>query len=141
MTTSAEPATCTLQSTAISTRKAREFVSAELTRLSGASSVIDDLGLVVSELVANAIQHGDGSDITVSVDGRSPMWFAVTVTNGIAANNGSIASRPPMDPVTWSVASTDQPSGRGLGIVRRLADEIDVAEVSGSLRVSCRRRR
>jgi len=132
---SSEQVVCTFPSVSFSARQARRFVRAELSQLAGAEAVVDDLDLVVSELVANAIQHGDGSNIVVSVDGRSAIWFAVAVSNGVAT------SRPPMDPTTWAVAATDQPSGRGLGIVRRLAEEIDVAESDGNLHVTCRRRR
>jgi len=135
MTTSTEQLAGHFPSLPVSARQARGFVRAELRQMGGTDEVIDDLDLVVSELMANAIQHGNGSDILVAVDGRSAMWFAVTVSNGVAA------SLPSMDPTKWAVAATERPSGRGLGIIRRLADEIDVAESAGQLHVTCRRRR
>ena len=125
----------TLPSSPASTRQAREFVSGELRRLAAGADVVDDLDLIVSELMANSIQHGDGGDIVVRVDAPSAKWFSITVTNGVAF------SLPPMDPTMWKVAATDLPSGRGLGIVRRLADEIAVTEAAGLVHVTCRRRR
>lgn len=125
----------TLPSSPASARQAREFVSGELRRLAAGADVVDDLDLIVSELMANSIQHGDGGDIVVRVDAPSAKWFSITVTNGVAS------SLPPMDPTTWKVAATDLPSGRGLGIVRRLADEIAVTEAAGLVHVTCRRRR
>ena len=125
----------TLPSSPASARQAREFVSGELRRLAAGADVVDDLDLIVSELMANSIQHGDGGDIVVRVDAPSAKWFSITVTNGVAF------SLPPMDPSTWKVAATDLPSGRGLGIVRRLADEIAVTEAAGLVHVTGRRRR
>jgi anti-sigma regulatory factor (Ser/Thr protein kinase) len=119
----------------ISAREAREFVAAELRRADASSSAVDDLGLIVSELVANSIQHGDGGAIVVRVDPDSGTCFAVTVGSGVGSK------RPPMDPATWTVAPSDQRSGRGLGIVRQLADEITVALASGRLDITCRLRR
>ena len=118
---------------------ATSSAAAESTRFSrraaAGADVVDDLDLIVSELMANSIQHGDGGDIVVRVDAPSAKWFSITVTNGVAS------SLPPMDPTTWKVAATDLPSGRGLGIVRRLADEIAVTEAAGLVHVTCRRRR
>ncbi len=119
----------------MSAREARDFVAAELRRADASTSAVDDLGLIVSELVANSIQHGDGGAIVVRVDPDSGSCFTVTVGNGVASK------RPPMDPAAWTVAPPDQRSGRGLGIVRQLADEITVALAGGRLDITCRRRR
>jgi anti-sigma regulatory factor (Ser/Thr protein kinase) len=86
-----------------------------------AGPVLDDVALVVSELLTNALQHSaPTSDIGVDVrtgDGR----FAVTVENLVGAD------RPP-PAQTWRMADPDSPSGRGLGVVRGLAPEVAVAE-------------
>ena len=106
----------TLPSSPASTRQAREFVSGELRRLAAGADVVDDLDLIVSELMANSIQHGDGGDIVVRVDAPSAKWFSITVTNGVAF------SLPPMDPTTWKVAATDLPVlilGENLPLRRR----------------------
>ena len=42
------------------------------------------------------------------------------------------------DADTWSVADVDQISGRGLGIVRRLADDVSVARTTNSLSITAR---
>ena len=125
----------TYPSAILSARHAREFVAAELRRADATDTAVDDLGLIVSELVANAVQHGDGGNIDVSLDTLSGDCFAVAVSSGVST------SRPPMDPARWAVAPADQRSGRGLGIVRHLADETEIDLVSGRLRITCRRRR
>ncbi|MDO8363670.1 MAG: ATP-binding protein [Actinomycetota bacterium] len=119
----------------LSAQEAREFVAAELRRAEASTSAVNDLGLIVSELVANSIEHGDGGTIVVRVDPDAGACCTVTVGSGLASK------RPPLDPATWTVAPPDQRSGRGLGIVRHLADEITVALVSGRLDITCRRRR
>jgi anti-sigma regulatory factor (Ser/Thr protein kinase) len=91
--------------------------------------VLDDVALVVSELLTNALRHSAAaSDITVVVssgDGR----FIVTVENLVDA------VRPPPTPA-WRVAAPAAPSGRGLGIVRGLAPEVAVSERDKRLAVS-----
>lgn len=122
-------------STPLSARAAREFVAGVLRGANASDAAVDDMGLIVSELVANSIQHGDGGDIVVRVEHDSDEWFAVTVGNGLAVRH------PPMDPATWTVAPPDERSGRGLGIVRQLADEIEVMLEADRLDITCRRRR
>jgi hypothetical protein len=39
------------------------------------------------------------------------------------------------------VAAADQPSGRGLGIVRHLVDDIVTDSTDGQISIRCRRRR
>lgn len=118
-----------------SAREAREFATAEVRHAAARNSVVDNVGLIVSELVTNAIQHGDGSAIAVSIDHRSDTHLMVTVNSGVAAN------RPPLDPANWMAAPHDQPSGRGLGIVRHLADDTELTLVAGRLGITCRLRR
>jgi anti-sigma regulatory factor (Ser/Thr protein kinase) len=119
----------------ISARKARAFVASVLQGSAASATAMDELGLIVSELVANAIQHGDGSDIVVCVTPDRNDCVTVTVGSGVGAN------RPPMDPTTWTVAQSDQHSGRGLGMVRQLADEVTVELANGRLDITCLRSR
>jgi anti-sigma regulatory factor (Ser/Thr protein kinase) len=119
----------------ISARNARAFVASVLRGAQAGAAAMDDLGLIVSELVANAIQHGDGSDIVVCVHPDRSDGFNITVSSGVGAN------RPPMDPTTWTVAQSDQHSGRGLGMVRQLADEVTVELANDRLDVTCSRSR
>jgi anti-sigma regulatory factor (Ser/Thr protein kinase) len=79
--------------------------------------VVDDVALVVSELLTNALRHSSSeSDITVDAaneEGR----FVVTVENLVGA------VRPPPTRA-WRIAGSTALRGRGLGIVRVLAPEI-----------------
>jgi len=118
-----------------STRLARAFVTDELVRLGAPPATLSKLDLIVSELMANSIQYGDGSNIVVLVDATSPAWYTVTVCNGLHGQ------RPPMNPAAWAVAANDLPSGRGLGIIAQLADDVIVDEHAGQLHITCRLRR
>jgi len=80
-----------------------------------------DLQLIVSELVSNEIEHGDRGDVHVTV-----RWNATSV-------EVSVSTEATLDEVgsvdTWSVADADQVSGRGLGMVRQLADTVVITDV------------
>jgi anti-sigma regulatory factor (Ser/Thr protein kinase) len=126
----------TLEAVPASARAARQFV-AETLRTHGASvQVIKDYVLVVSELATNIIEHGDGSSLVIYLDVADPRWWDIEVVGG--------ASSPPaqlLEPETWTVASADDASGRGLGIVRHLMDEIATGSHAGQVSIRCRRRR
>lgn len=75
----------------------------------------DEVELLVSELVTNAVLHG-GSLVTMDVDCESPDGIAVTVTD----------SSP-----TWPVARDAGPmeeSGRGMALVAMISDDWGVRE-------------
>jgi len=97
--------------------KAAQFGRGVLADVAG-PDVVDDLQLIVSELFTNALEHGTAG--TVRVEVRSDHDSAgVTVhshgpTPEVGAANG------------WHVADPSAPRGRGLGIVRRLADDLIV---------------
>ena len=69
----------------------------------------EDLLLVVSELVTNAVVHG-AEPIRVTMV-RAPQRIRVEVTDGAAASSPHGNPRPP----------TDAETGRGLSVVTRLA--------------------
>lgn len=93
--------------------------------------VASDLVLVVSELVTNAIEHGARAPVEVSV--RADHGLAsVTVTSAGGDGLAGVAH--------WRAAEPDRLSGRGLGIVRRLADEIDVERTAGAVAITVHRR-
>lgn len=80
--------------------------------------VAADLQLIVSELFTNAVQYGSSDRVSVTV-AIGPDEAGVTVDSGSPA--------PTVGPVdTWQVADEAEISGRGLGIVRRLADVVRV---------------
>ena len=97
------------------------------------SVVIDDMELVTSQLVTNAIVHPQPTGRT------SVVHIHVDVTDAVVlsvANVGPADAIPPVD--EWHPASPAALSGRGLGIVRRLCDDVAV-EQPAARRVTCRR--
>lgn len=95
--------------------------------------VAADVQLVASELVTNAVQHAGTSPIGVEVRVRPLHEVTLSV-----ANIGSTAGIPPVP--TWSIPPGLVPSGRGLGIVRQLTDDVDVLGDEHRAVVVCRRR-
>lgn len=96
---------------------ARRFVRQAVTGLVP-DDVAADLQLIVSELFTNAVQYGASPRVSVTVE-IGPDEAGVTVDSGSPA--------PDVGPIeTWRVADEDEISGRGLGIVRRLADVVRV---------------
>lgn len=71
--------------------------------------LLDDLELLATELVTNAVRHGSG-DVLLTLD-QEDDHLLVTVTGAAAA-----------DPAVRS-PSSEAPSGRGLAIVAALANE------------------
>ncbi len=120
-----------------SARAARTFVSATLRAGGATAGVISDYELVVSELTANLIEHGDGSGLTVSVDVADEQWWEVAVVGTTAAVRAPIMAAP----ATWTLAGPLEPSGRGLGIVRQLMDQVRTDSADGHFTIRCRRRR
>lgn len=118
-----------------SARAARDFVVAELRRATATERAVADFELIVSELVANSVQYGNGTEIVVGVDAVTEDWYTVSISSGV---DGAL---PPLDPEKWTVADPEQRSGRGLGIVRSLADDLSVAVNDGRLVIVCRRHR
>ncbi|MFF9221852.1 ATP-binding protein [Streptomyces viridosporus] len=88
-------------------RMARRLAAARL-RYCGLEPLIDDATLIVSELVTNAIQHGDGAQVT----------FTMTVRGGLL--HLAVHDETPGQPVTCT-AEDDAECGRGLFLVDRLA--------------------
>lgn len=126
----------TFAANASSVRDAREFVSSALAREPLDDVVVSNLRLVVSELVSNVVQHGDADRIVeVTVDLSDAAWLELAVTGGV--------DEPVTwsDPERWSVAPPADASGRGLGIVRTLVDDLRTDHVDGVVSVHCRVRR
>ena len=115
-----------------SARAARAFV---ITAMAGAGSdalTIDTAALVVSELASNIIEHGDGGSFDVVIELRPEGGWHV----GVECALGAAGLHLP-DPQAWSVASSDRPSGRGLGIVRALSGTVSVVAELGRLSIEC----
>jgi len=113
---------------------ARHLVVDHLSGRGVSSVVIDDLELVTSELVTNAIVHpqptGRPSVVHIHVDVSDAVVLSV-------ANVGPADAIPPVD--EWHPASPAALSGRGLGIVRRLCDDVAVEQRGELAVVTCRR--
>ena len=106
-------------------RSARTLVADEAVELVGADRA-EDVRLVVSELVTNALEHGDGGDATVQF-GVDDGAFVVSVT-------AESSERPDQSVGT---VSPDQVTGRGLQIVARLSDSVVVSGQERSVAVTC----
>lgn len=96
---------------------ARRFVRGVLADGVGAD-VLGDLQLIVSELFSNAVEHGDNTTVRVGVT-QSDDFAAVSVRS----DGSSHGVRPPDD---WRVPDPEAITGRGLGIVREIADDVTV---------------
>jgi anti-sigma regulatory factor (Ser/Thr protein kinase) len=108
---------------------ARRFVRQQLPATVPAE-VSNDLQLVASELFTNAVEHGNGGVVEVAVE-STPEFAGVSVTSdGVAPDVGAATE--------WRVAASDAPDGRGLGIVRQLADELIVERSDGRFVVTAR---
>lgn len=128
--TGARGASIVLDADAAEVASARRFVRRVLDG-EIAAEVVGDLQLITSELFTNAIEHGarDAVELAVECHGDTA---EVTVRSGGPADVG-----PAVD---WEVAEADSITGRGLGIVRQLADELIVERTDGAFVVTARRR-
>lgn len=79
-------------------------------RLWGVPEVADDMGLIVTELVANAIRHGEPDCVSVMLT----VWDGVAVLE-VEDGNGR-------RPAVQQTAEDDE-GGRGLTLVQALADQ------------------
>jgi anti-sigma regulatory factor (Ser/Thr protein kinase) len=110
---------------------ARRFVNATLDGLVP-SAVVADLSLATSELVTNAFEHGHQRPVVVT---------ARTTTEVASVSVRSIGAAGLDDNVdNWGTApAEDAATGRGLGIVRAVADHIDVVRNDDTLEVTVHR--
>jgi anti-sigma regulatory factor (Ser/Thr protein kinase) len=111
---------------------ARHAVVRHLLRAGVPSVVVDDLELLTSELVTNAVIHPRPPAPTVHVRVAVAECIEVRV-----AHRGTAAALPPLD--DWHPVPATALRGRGLGIVRRLCDDVVVAQVGDQTVVTCRR--
>jgi anti-sigma regulatory factor (Ser/Thr protein kinase) len=111
---------------------ARRFVAAALDG-HAPKQVVGDLQLAASELVTNALEHGAAEPVVVSVNAGDHA-ASLRVTSHQRPNT-QIA-----DVSHWHIADPERLAGRGLGIVRALADELDVSSEGDALVITVLRR-
>lgn len=102
---------------------ARRFVRTSLAGLPG--GVASDAQLVASELVTNAIEHGVGGPVTIAIHRGSDAVTVTVESVGPAPDVGGVDG--------WRMPDADEITGRGLGIVRAVADEVAVHRSPGRL--------
>jgi anti-sigma regulatory factor (Ser/Thr protein kinase) len=115
---------------------ARTFVSETLRENGAPNGIIADFALAVSELATNIIEHGDDSSLTIYVDVSDSSYWELGVVGGRCPPESRV-----LRPETWAVAASGDPSGRGLGIVRHLMDEISAESTDNEVSICCRRKR
>lgn len=98
----------------------RSFAAATLP-----SERVDDLALVTSELVTNALEHGTGEPVDVRIHSE-PTRIELTVSS---PSFGQLDATPHMPPA-------DQVRGRGLFLVAALSDEVVIDQSSGAVSIT-----
>ena len=116
-------------------RAARQFVEEVLKSHDATRDAVADIKVIVSELATNVVEHGTGHLFRVGVDVSDPDCWEVEVVGGHALPETL------NDPARWSLNPTNELTGRGLGIVRQLADRIILGSDNDVLWVQIQRRR
>lgn len=112
-------------------RTARRFVGDNLQGLV-ADDVIADLELITSELVTNAVEHGANQAIEIAVRCADDEISITVVSAGPSPGVGPVRG--------WELAAIDDVTGRGLGIVRLVADHVEIDRSPERLALTaCRR--
>lgn len=83
-------------------------------------TVIQDLRIIVSELVANVLEHGGGPE-GLAID----LVIRAGDVDIQVTGHGDRRLLPPAS--AWDLPPADQPTGRGLALVRCLSGEVEVA--------------
>jgi anti-sigma regulatory factor (Ser/Thr protein kinase) len=106
---------------------ARRFVQ---TTLDGVvpHAVTADLVLATSELVTNAIEHGRSASVLITArhDGSRA---SVSIRSGGDTNRLA-------DVAEWRTAAPDRVTGRGLGIVNAIADDVEVVRTGDEVEIT-----
>jgi anti-sigma regulatory factor (Ser/Thr protein kinase) len=95
----------------------------ELLRAWQAPQDVADVELLVTELVANVVDHVGGESVLSLELDYSDGWLRIAVADGSAVR-----------PVVGQLCG-DQPRGRGMQIVAAIADDWGVEDVDGGKRV------
>jgi two-component sensor histidine kinase len=119
-----------------SASKVRHTIAADLQQCAVTAESLDDVLLVISELVGNAVLHGVPADFPAGRAGR-PDDFAVSweLTDGEVLLQ--VGDSSPLRPVP-RIPDERRPGGRGLAIVAAIASEWGVAPTGSGKRVWAR---
>lgn len=90
-----------------------------------------DLELAASELVTNAVEHGGGDPLELSVSSDGAAVALEVISHGGADQVGPSSE--------WQVADIGSVTGRGLGIVRAVSDRVTVRRAHGTLSIRIER--
>jgi serine/threonine-protein kinase RsbW len=110
---------------------ARRTLGRFLSTLDVPTGVVHDVQLIASELVTNAIQHGVPGPVGIEVQVRPGLDVTLMVDNV-----GSVDALPPLS--AWHAPNGLSVGGRGLGIVRQLAADVEVRGDAHHATVVCR---
>ena len=111
---------------------ARWFVRRQL-EPSVPENVVHDLELVASELVTNACAHAAPASVRVGVGTASGR---ATVTVEWTSSTPSFLP----DVADWTMAAPQELTGRGLAVVRSIADDVEIEQRDGRLVIAAHRR-
>jgi anti-sigma regulatory factor (Ser/Thr protein kinase) len=118
---------CDLPAVSESIGAARDFANSAIAGADVDEATVIDLQLALSELVTNAVVHGAGGPITVEVT-VAPS----TITCAVASDGQSLP-----EVSSWVRPVDGRPSGRGLSIVRAVADAVTVDVDDDRIVVRC----
>jgi len=120
-------------------RPARKMLEALLVAQGWGEDDVDDVGLLATEIVQNAIEHGsvgDGSELVRIICRVEPEAVTIEVSDPGSGKDPQIAlERDPTEPPPLEAAR-----GRGLFLINRLATRFDRERcATGGLRIVVRR--
>jgi anti-sigma regulatory factor (Ser/Thr protein kinase) len=107
--------------------EARDLASSAIAGAGVDEATVIDLQLALSELVTNAVVHGGGGPITVDVT------VAPSAITCAVASDGQLLP----EVSSWVQPVDGRPSGRGLSIVRAVADAVTVDVDGDRIVVRC----
>ena len=110
---------------------ARAFVRGQLSH-TVPEQVVRDLELIASELVTNVWAHAAPASVNLGVSVSEDRATVIV-------ESANAASWFAPDVADWKMAEPDELTGRGLGVVRAIADGVDIDQRGAMLVISAHR--